>query len=93
MPDHNRLKLVFIAANRSGALGSILSMIADYGVNVTEIHSIPYRTGEDWNYRFFVELDANLLEEEIKALVFQLSQETMELELLGSYRCEGDFVQ
>ena len=93
LPDHNRLKLVFIAANRSGALGSILSMIADYGVNVTEIHSIPYRTGEDWNYRFFVELDANLLEEEIKALVFQLSQETMELELLGSYRCEGDFVQ
>ena len=34
-----------------------------------------------------------MLEEEIKALVFQLSQETMELELLGSYRCEGDFVQ
>lgn len=93
LPDHNRLKLVFIAQNRSGALGSILSMIADYGVNLTEIHSIPYRTGKDWNYRFFVELDANLLEEEIKALVFQLSQETMELELLGSYRCEGDFVQ
>ena len=36
---------------------------------------------------------AEKIEEEIKALVFQLSQETMELELLGSYRCEGDFVQ
>ena len=93
LPDHNRVKLVFIAPNKSGALGSILSMIADYGVNVTEIHSIPYRTGEDWNYRFFVELEMNLLEETSKALVFQLSQETMELQLLGSYRCVGDFVQ
>ena len=93
LPDHNRVKLVFIAPNKSGALGSILSMIADYGVNVTEIHSIPYRTGEDWNYRFFVELEMNLLKETSKTLIFQLSQETMELQLLGSYRCVGDFVR
>ena len=92
LPEHNRLKIVFVARNRSGALGSILSMIADYAVNLTEIHSIPYQTGSDWNYRFFAELEMNLLSEEAQALIFQLSQETLEFQILGSYRCVGDFV-
>lgn len=90
-PEHNRLKLVFISPNRSGALGSILSMIADYGVNLTEIHSIPFRDGKDWNYKFFAELNLNLLKKESQALLFQLSQETLSLQILGSYFCEGDF--
>ena len=91
-PDHNRLKLMFVCMNKSGALASILSMIADYGVNLTEIHSIPFRNGEDWNYRFFVELNLNLLEKAAQSLIFQLSCETQELQILGSYSCEGDFV-
>lgn len=91
-PEDNRVKLVFICPNRSGMLGSILSMIADYGVNVTEIHSMPYTDGEDWNYRFFVELGINMLGDEAKALVFQLSEETQDMQILGSYFCEGDFI-
>ncbi len=91
--EDNRLKLVFVCPNRSGMLGSILSMISDYGVNVTEIHSMPYMDGEDWNYRFFVELGVNLLEDEAKALIFQLSEETQDMQILGSYFCEGDFIR
>lgn len=91
--EHNRLKLCFVCPNRSGMLSSILSMISDYGVNLTEIHSMPYRDGEDWNYRFYAELSLNLLEKEACALIFQLSQETQDLKLLGSYLCEGDFVK
>ena len=89
--DHNRLKIVFVIPNRSGALGSIFSMISDYGVNLTEVHSIPYRSGQEWNYRFFAELEINLLREDAQALLYQLSQETADLRLLGSYHCEGDF--
>ena len=89
--DHNRLRLCFTAPNRSGALGSILSMIADYGVNLTEIHSIPFQTDNAWNYRFFTELELNLNQPSSRALIFQLSQETQSLQLLGSYHCEGDF--
>lgn len=90
---HNRLKICFVCPNRSGMLGSILSMISDYGVNLTEIHSMPYRDGEDWNYRFYAELSLNLLEKEAQALVFQLSEETQDMKILGSYLCEGDFVK
>lgn len=75
LPEHNRLKIVFVCKNKSGSLASVLSMISDYGVNLTEIHSVPFRGGE-WNYRFYVELNGNLLQKEIQALVFQLINET-----------------
>ncbi len=91
LPEHNRIKIMFECPNRSGSLSSILSMISDYGVNLTEIHSRPFREGNTWNYRFFAELSANMDTKEIRALLYQLSQETQELKVLGSYRCEGDF--
>lgn len=89
-PTHNRLKFVFICKNKSGALASILSMISDYDVNLTEIHSKP-NAQEQWNYEFYVEIEANLLEKEIQALIFQLRNETEYFQLLGSYACDGDF--
>lgn len=91
LPKHNRVKLMFECPNRSGSLGSILSMISDYGVNLTEIHSRPFRKDDDWNYMFFLEISANIDVTEIRALLYQLSQETSRLQILGSYRCEGDF--
>ncbi|MCD8019052.1 MAG: chorismate mutase [Clostridiales bacterium] len=91
LPEHNRMKIMFACPNRSGSLGSVLSMISDYGVNLTEIHSRPYKEEDTWNYRFFAELNANMNDREIRALLFQLSSETMKLKLLGSYYCEGDF--
>ncbi len=91
--DHNRLKIVFTVPNRSGSLSSILSMIADYDADITEIHSIPFaeEDSEDWNYRFFLELNLNLLQPQAQALIYQLSEETRQMKLLGSYFCEGDF--
>lgn len=91
LPEHNRIKIMFECLNRSGSLSSILSMISDYGVNLTEIHSRPFQDGDTWNYRFFAELFANMDKKESRALLYQLSQETQELKVLGSYRCEGDF--
>ena len=91
LPEHNRIRIMFECPNHSGSLSSILSMISDYGVNLTEIHSRPFEEGDTWNYRFFAELSANMDTKEIRALLYQLSQETQELRILGSYRCEGDF--
>lgn len=85
--NHNRLKIMFVCRNKSGSLASVLSMISDYGVNLTEIHSVPFRRDE-WNYRFYIEMDGNLLTKETQALVFQLMNETEEFKILGSYFCE-----
>ena len=91
LPEHNRVKIMFKCPNRSGSISGILSMISDYGVNLTEIHSRPYEEADTWNYMFFAELNANIDTKEIRALLYQLSQETMHLQILGSYSCEGDF--
>lgn len=90
-PEHNRLKLAFVCPNTSGSLGNVLSMIADYGINLTEIHSVPFREETGWNYRFFAEMGTNLAEKNSQALVCQLYHETGDLRLLGSYWCAGDF--
>lgn len=82
---HNRLKIMFVCPNRSGSLGSILCQIADYGVNLTEIHSRPNGEQENWNYEFYAELSLNLLQKESQALLFQLSKETEYLQILGSF--------
>lgn len=81
---HNRLKLMFVCKNNSGSLANILSMIADYNINLSEIHSTPNQEKE-WNYQFFVELHANYMEQDTKALLFQLQSETQEFHILGSY--------
>jgi chorismate mutase/prephenate dehydratase len=91
LPEHNRVKIMFECPNHSGSISSILSMISDYGVNLTEIHSRPFEKEEGWNYMFFVEMNANIDTKEIRALIYQLSQETHRLQILGSYFCEGDF--
>ena len=91
LPRHNRVKILFECPNHSGSLGSILSMISDYGVNLTEIHSRPFRQDNHWNYMFFAELDANLGRKDHRTLLYQLSQETMYLQILGSYHCEDEF--
>ena len=91
LPSHNRVKVMFECPNHSGSISSILSMISDYGVNLTEIHSRPFWKDNSWYYKFFVEMNANIVTKEIRALFYQLSQETAYLKILGSYACEGDF--
>lgn len=83
----NRVKIMFVCHNRSGSLASVLSMIADYGVNLTEIHSKPY-ISDDWNYIFMLEMTASLFKKEDRALLYQLSAETQFFKCLGSYYCE-----
>lgn len=91
LPEHNRLKIVFVCKNKSGSLASVLSMISDYGVNLTEIHSVPFRGGE-WNYRFYIELNGNLLQKEIQALVFQLINETETFKILEAIIVNNKFL-
>ena len=91
LPSHNRVNVMFECPNHSGSISSLLSMISDYGVNLTEIHSRPFWKDNSWNYKFFVEMNANIDTKEIRALIYQLSQETAYLKILGSYACEGDF--
>lgn len=84
LEEHNKISVVFTCPHQSGSLASVLGMFADYGVNLTEIHSRP--DGKNpWNYMFYVDFTGNLLREDTRALLFQLTQELPYLKILGSY--------
>ena len=83
-PEDNRLKIMFVCENRSGSLASVLSMIADYGIDLAEIHSKADEK-EIWNYVFIAELKCSFVKKETKALIFQLMNETDVFKIMGSY--------
>lgn len=83
-PDHKHIAIMFKQPNRAGALADTLAAISNYGVNASGIYARKDQE-EEWNYEYYLELEANLLDEKIKALVFQLIGETERFQMLGSY--------
>lgn len=91
-PEHNRIRIRFECNNECGAFAKVLTMIADYGVNVSEIYTIkreePAKHGVKFVYVFVLELDATLFDREIQVLMYQLSKETRAFEILETFFCD-----
>ena len=85
LPEHQHLKFSFKCIDKSGTFATALTMIADYGVNVTDLQVVSVETEEGKMYELTVDVEANLLEKEIQAMVFQLSEENKDFALLLSY--------
>lgn len=83
-PEDMRVSLVLTLPHVVGSLYGSLATFSDYGVNMTEIHSRPI-TDMPWNYCFYIDFDGNLLDKNIRALVYQLMQECAFVRVLGSY--------
>lgn len=81
----NRVSIVFTLPHRQGTLSSTLSMFSDHNINLTEIHSRPL-SETPWNYRFHADVEGSLTTENMRSLIFQLSEELGSFRLLGSYR-------
>lgn len=60
-------------------------MFSDHNMNLTEIHSRPLPE-TPWNYRFHVDLEGSLASDNVRSLIYQLSEELESFRLLGSYR-------
>ncbi len=84
-PADNRVSLSFTLPHHEGTLAAALSLFSDHSVNLTEIHSRPIPE-TPWNYRFYVDLEGSLASDNIRSLVYQLSEELVSLRLLGSYQ-------
>ena len=83
-PEDTRVSLVPTLPHVVGSLYGSLAVFADYGVNMTEIHSRPLRD-MPWNYCFYIDFDGNLLDQDTRALIYQLTQECAYVRVLGSY--------
>ncbi len=77
------VSITFSTAHRSGALCEILLPFMAFGINLARIESRPGTAG---NYRFFADLEGNLLHEEMTAALRQAAAAGEYFEVLGCYQ-------
>lgn len=82
----DKISLVLACANQPGALCSILSNLAAHGVNLSKLESCPV-VGSDFEFIFFLELDASVREPGVVAMLTELEKSCASLSFLGCYQC------
>ena len=84
-PEDNRIEIAFHIPNVAGSLNAVLNIFADYGVDMTEIHSRPMKDSP-WCYVFYVDFTGNMHDHAVQALLYQLHEELPYIKVIGSYR-------
>jgi chorismate mutase/prephenate dehydratase len=80
----NKISLMLSAAHRPGSLYRLLSHISVMGVNLTKLESRPI-PGKNFEFRFFFDIEASILDPAIRALMEQLKQDSDQFVFLGNY--------
>ena len=80
----NKISLIISCDNKPGALNSILTKLSAYGVNMSKLESCPV-TGRNFEFVFFLELDASVKEDGIIPMLEDLERECQGFTFLGNY--------
>lgn len=80
----DKTSLIFTLPDESGALVSVLTILAREGINMKKLESRPVRT-EKWGYLFFADLECDLSGEMYVALKKELAAACHHVRILGSY--------
>jgi len=83
-----KTSLLFSLAHKPGALASVISTLAAYGLNLTKIESRPVR-GAPFEYSFYVDFEGNSADPKVAEAVSKLRAHTRELRILGCYPAAG----
>jgi prephenate dehydratase len=85
----NKVSICFSTGHKPGSLAAVLVKIAEMGINLSKIQSVPRLNG-DWEYMFYLdlELNKNTKSDVIKRV---LNKYTSNLEILGVY-FKGDML-
>lgn len=83
-PEDQFINMKFKCEYEAGNLATALSIIADYGIRIRKIHSLP-NPDEDRKYDFYVVIEANLLDKNVQAVIKQLENELKYFQMIGSY--------
>ncbi|MBV9948550.1 MAG: ACT domain-containing protein [Myxococcales bacterium] len=76
--------LVFTVRDAAGSLLDVLRVLAERGINLTNIHSHPVR-GETWSYLFYVELSGHFTDRPLVTAFEEMKRLTRSFKVLGSY--------
>jgi prephenate dehydratase len=85
----NKVSVCFSTSHKPGSLAQILVKLAELGINLSKIQSVPRLNGE-WEYMFYLDLELtkNVNSDVIKRV---LEKRTSNLEILGVYY-KGDML-
>jgi len=81
---NDKTSVLFWIKDRPGALYSLLSPLADQGINLTRIESRPSQR-KPWEYVFFVDMLGHFMDNKVKTAIDGVSEYCTELKVLGSY--------
>lgn len=82
--DAKKISICFEVQHESGSLYHMLSHFIFNGLNMNHIESRPVQ-GKNWEYRFFVDFEGNLNDAAVQNALCGLSEETIQLKILGNY--------
>ena len=81
---NDKTSILFSVKHKAGALAQALTLIANQGLNLTNIQLRPSGMKE-WEYIFFVDIEGHIDDEPIKKGLEQLEKESVLVKFLGSY--------
>lgn len=80
----NKISICFELPHTSGSLYNMLSHFIYNNLNMTKIESRPLE-GRNFEYRFFVDFEGNLIDAGVKNALFGINEEAVDLKILGNY--------
>ncbi|PAU93417.1 bifunctional chorismate mutase/prephenate dehydratase [Aliifodinibius salipaludis] len=79
-----KTSLLMVTTHEQGALVGCLNIIADHGIDMTKLESRP-KPNEPWKYQFYLDIEGNIANSEIRVALQELEQEASSLKVLGCY--------
>lgn len=84
LSDANKISLSFELKHEAGSLYNMLANFYYNDLNMTKIESRPI-TGRSWEYRFFIDIEGNLLESGVGNAMATIEECASKLQILGNY--------
>ncbi len=82
--DARKISISFTLPHESGSLYKILAHFIFNNVNMNHIESRPLEH-KQWEYRFFIDIDGNLNDTNVRNALHGIRQETAEFRIIGNY--------
>ena len=76
--------LMFTVKNEAGSLANAISIIGQYGYNMTALRSRPLKK-HSWQYYFYIEIDGTTETEEGKKMIEELNKVCDKLKVAGTF--------
>lgn len=84
IPDANKASLNFLTHHTAGSLAKVLTSIADAGVNLTKLQSVPI-PGSDFLYSFHADMEFNHINQ-FNNMMEVMKQQTQAVRIFGLYK-------